>query len=91
MTATQMARLLKERYQIQVSERNMWRYVAESFKKKLLITTVHLEAVPGQEAQVDFEYISFIYDHLKDKSHKIYAFVMTLSYSRHHFIRFIFR
>ncbi len=90
MTATQMARLLDERYQVQVSERSMRRYVADSFKKKLLATTVHLEAIPGQEAQVDFGYVGYMVDPIKSKLRKAYAFVMTLSYSRHRFVRFVF-
>ena len=90
MTATQMARLLAESYQIQVSERSMRRYVAEFFKKKSPATTVHLETFPGQEAQVDFGSVGFMYDPLKNKYRKTYVFVMTLSYSRHRFVRFVF-
>lgn len=90
MTAVQMARLLGERYQIQVSERSMRRYVAEFFKKQLPVTTVHLETLPGQEAQVDFGYVGFMLDPVTRKSRKTYAFVMTLAYSRLRFVRFVF-
>lgn len=90
MTATQMARLLQERHQVEISDRSMRRYVAEAFKKKLLITTVHLETLPGQEAQVDFGYVGYMVDPLRGKRRKAYVFVMTLSYSRYRFVRFVF-
>jgi hypothetical protein len=54
-------------------------------------TTVHLITQPGQQGQVDFGYVGLLYDSIKGKLRKAYAFVMTLSHSRHRFVRFVFR
>lgn len=91
MTATQMVRLLQESLDLKVSERSMRRYVARHLKIQEKPSTVHLESLPGKEAQVDFGYVGFMQDPLAGKIKKAYAFIMTLSYSRYPFVRFVFR
>jgi hypothetical protein len=54
-------------------------------------STVHLEIEPGQQAQVDFGYVGLMRDPLSGKMRKAWAFIMTLSYSRYRFVRFVFR
>jgi transposase len=49
---------------------------------------VHTE--PGQEAQVDFGHVGQLYDPSKGKPRTAYAFVATLSYSRHQYAELVF-
>ena len=53
--------------------------------------TVHLEKKAGEEAQVDFGYAGMLFDPEKERMRKVWAFVMTLSYSRYPFVRFVHR
>ena len=53
--------------------------------------TVHLEKKAGEEAQVDFGYAGMLFDPEKERMRKVWAFVMTLSYSRYPFVRFVYR
>ena len=64
------------------SERSLGRYMATAFPK-LPKSTVHLLTVPAQEAQVDYGYVGII------NKRKTYAFVMTLSHSRHRYVEFV--
>jgi transposase len=45
--------------------------------------TVRLEVDPGQEAQVDFGFAGLLFDRELDRLRRAWAFVMTLSHSRH--------
>lgn len=51
---------------------------------------VRVERAPGEEAQVDFGYAGRMIDPATDTLRRTWAFVMTLSYSRHQYIRFVF-
>ena len=53
--------------------------------------TVRIETPPGEEAQVDFGYAGLMYDPETQKKRRTWAFIMTLSSSRHKFVRFVFR
>lgn len=64
------------------SRRSLSRYIAHHFPV-LPKSTVHLLTKPGSEAQVDYAYVG-IYN---DK--KTYAFIMTLSHSRHRYVEFV--
>jgi hypothetical protein len=50
-----------------------------------------MEVEPGKQAQVDFGDVGMMVDPLTGKLRKAWVFIMTLSYSRHRFVRFIFR
>ena len=52
--------------------------------------TVRVETKPGEEAQVDFGYAGYMVDPATDKKRKTWAFVMTLSWSRHQYVEFVF-
>lgn len=52
--------------------------------------TVRVECQPGEEAQVDFGYAGYMWDPEKDKRRRSWAFVMTLSWSRHQYVEFVF-
>ena len=88
MTAVQMVRLFGEQ-NIRISETSLRRYIAQHFPS-LPKSTVHLTTVPGRQAQVDFCYAGMMFDSLTQKMRKAYGFVMSLSHSRHRFVRFVF-
>jgi transposase len=52
-------------------------------------TTVRVERKPGEEAQVDFGYAGLMYDPQSGKLRRAWAFVMTLSFSRHQYVEFV--
>jgi transposase len=52
--------------------------------------TVRVETAPGEEAQVDFGYGGKMVDPATGELRKTWAFVMTLSWSRHQFVEFVF-
>lgn len=91
MTAKQVWRLLKETYQITVAYTTVKRYIRKEFPRVSPHVTVRIETPPGDEAQVDFGYAGIMYDPVMEKTRKTWAFIMTLSYSRHRFVRFVFR
>jgi len=51
--------------------------------------TVRVERSPGEEAQVDFGYAGYMLDEAGQRR-KAWEFVMTLSYSRHQYVEFVF-
>lgn len=53
-------------------------------------TFVRIETLPGQQAQVDFGSVGRMYNPDTGKDHNAYVFVMTLSFSRHQYIEFVF-
>ncbi len=52
--------------------------------------TVRVERKPGEEAQVDFGYAGRMIDPWTGELRKTWAFVMTLSWSRHQYVKFVF-
>lgn len=70
---------------------SVWRFV-HSLEPQLPDATVRVETKPGEEAQVDFGYAGLMRDPQSSSGQlrKTWAFVMTLSFSRHCFICFVF-
>jgi transposase len=91
MTAKQVWRLLREETELSVSYGTVKRYLRAEFQFGGPSVTVRLEVDPGSQAQVDFGYAGMMEDPETTKRRKAWAFVMTLSYSRHRFVRFVFR
>ena len=91
MTGKQVWRLLRETFSVEVGYTTLRRYLRKEFSYGRAKATVRLETPPGEEAQVDFGYAGLMYDPEKDKKRRTWAFVMTLSASRHRFVRFVFR
>lgn len=89
MTVTQMMRLLAEQGEF-ISETSLRRYIRQHFTK-MGKTTIHLETIPAQQAQVDYGYVGMLLDPISKKLRKSYAFIMTLAHSRHRFVYFVFR
>lgn len=52
--------------------------------------TVRVETRPGEEAQVDFGYSRLMLDPETETERKTWAFVMTLSWSRHQYVEFVY-
>lgn len=52
--------------------------------------TVRIERPPGEEAQVDFGYAGKLIDPQSGEARRAWAFVITLSWSRHQYVRFVF-
>lgn len=91
ITAKQIWRLFREEKGTRVGYCTMKRYLRAEFQFKAPVVTVRLEVAPGSQAQVDFGYAGMMRDPTSGKLRKAWAFIMTLSYSRHRFVRFVFR
>jgi transposase len=59
-------------------------------RPRVPLVVVRIETAPGQQAQVDFGGVGKMYDPVQKKLRPAYCFVMTLSWSRHQFVRFVF-
>jgi transposase len=79
---------LKER-EYTGSYSSVYRFVRNLEPKKPEVT-VRVETPPGQEAQVDFGFAGKMIDPETDKLRKTWVFVMTLSWSRHQYVEFVF-
>jgi len=54
------------------------------------VVSLVLKAEPGKEAQVDFGYVGVLFDPVTEKMRRAWVFVMTLSFSRHMFVKAVF-
>jgi hypothetical protein len=50
-----------------------------------------IEVEPGAEVQIDYAKMGLLYDPLTDKRKTVYAFIATLSYSRHKYVEFVYK
>jgi transposase len=91
ITAKQIWRLLREEHELSVGYSTVKRYLRREFDFGVPHVTVRIETPPGQQAQVDFCYAGLMYDPISERKRRAWAFIMTLSYSRHRFVRFVFR
>lgn len=94
MTGKQIRQLLLEQHRFEVSQRSLYRYLGQHCpgysETTHKLVTVRLSSIAGHQAQVDFGDVGKLYDPLKKKERRAYAFVMTLSHSRYRFVRFVF-
>jgi transposase len=91
MTISQVYRLLREQQGFDVSYMSVYRYVRSRIEPPSPSVTVRLHSDAGQQAQVDFGSVGLMKDPQTGKLRKAWAFVLILSYSRHRFVRFVFR
>jgi len=91
MTIQQVRRLLKEDHELEVSYMSLYRYVTRHVRPQEKPVTVRLHSAPAAQAQVDFGYAGLLVDPETGKPRRAWAFIMVLSYSRHRFVRFVFR
>jgi transposase len=66
----------------------VWRYL-QKLDPTAPTVTVRVETEPGMEAQVDFGYAGKMIDPNSGSLRKTWAFVMTLSWSRHQYVEFV--
>jgi transposase len=67
----------------------VWRFV-RSLEPTTPTAVLRLETPPGQEAQVDFGTAGPLVDPRDGRLKKAWLFVMTLSWSRHQYVEFVF-
>jgi transposase len=91
MTAKQAWRLFREESGEAVSYCTIKRYLRNRFQFGAPRNTVRLEVMPGSQAQVDFGYAGLMIEPETGRIRKTWAFIMTLSFSRHRFVRFVFK
>jgi transposase len=66
----------------------VYRFVRK-LKPKQPDTTVRVERKPGEEGQVDFGYAGYLLDPDTGQRRRAWAFVMTLAWSRHQYVEFV--
>jgi len=71
------------------SYQSVWRFVRR-LEPGLPEATVRVERGPGEEAQVDFGYAGKMVDPATGSLRRAWGFVMTLAYSRHQYVEFVF-
>jgi len=91
ITAKQIWRLFREKTGLPLGYCTMKRYLRSQFQFGAPPVTVRLEVSPGSQAQVDFGSAGMMVDPTTGKPRRAWAFIMALSYSRHRFVRFVFR
>lgn len=80
---------LQDDHEFEGSYAAVWRFIRH-LEPRTPEATVRIEVKPGEEAQVDFGYVGRILDPAADKMRKCWVFVMTLSWSRHQYVEFVF-
>jgi transposase len=68
---------------------SVWRFV-QRLEGPQTKATVRVERPPGDEAQVDFGYAGRMIDPATGQLRRSWGFVMTLAYSRHQYVEFVF-
>lgn len=91
MTIQQVQRLLGENHGLKISYMSVYRYITRHFRHPQRPVTVRLHSAPAEQAQVDFGYAGRLVDPETGRPRRAWAFLMVLSYSRHRFVRFVFR
>jgi len=54
-------------------------------------TTCRIETPPGRSVQIDYAKMGFLYDQVTRQNRSVYAFITTLSFSRHKYTEFVFK
>ena len=80
---------LSEDKEFTASYSAVWRFV-RALEPQTPEGFVRVETPPGDEAQVDFGYAGLMYDPATGTTRRAWAFVMTLSFSRHQYVEFVF-
>jgi transposase len=80
---------LSDDYGYQGSYASVWRFVRQ-LEPKRVAATVRIEVRAGEEGQVDFGSAGKLIDPQSGKARQAWAFVMTLSFSRHQYVEFVF-
>lgn len=89
MKPKQIYRILNREHEYPISYSSFNRYMNIKYPKPPR-NCLRLEVSAGEEAQVDFGSAGLMYDSGEKKRRRAHAFVMTLSYSRVHYVEFVF-
>lgn len=83
--------ILVERHEVEISYSSFKRFArSNQIKTGKDKTTCRLEKEPGLELQVDYAKVGMLYDPITRKRRTTYAFIGTLSSSRHKFVEFVY-
>jgi len=80
---------LQDEHHYSGSYSSVWRFVS-TLEPQRPDVVVRIEVKAGEEAQVDFGYAGLLLDPQTGQLRPAWAFVMTLSYSRHQYVEFVF-
>lgn len=80
---------LREQHSFAGHYQAVWRFVRKLQPSRPDVT-VRVEVAPGVEVQVDFGYAGMMFDPVNQKVRRTWAFVATLSWSRHQYVEFVF-
>ena len=80
---------LREEAGFEGSYSSVWRFV-RTLEPGTPEAMVRVETAPGEEAQVDFGFAGRMLDPKDGTLKRTWAFVMTLSFSRHQYVEFVF-
>lgn len=89
MTGKQVYRILAKEHDYTPSYSSFKRYMHIQYPKAPR-NCLRIEVGAAEEAQVDFGSAGLMYDTESGKMRRTHAFVMTLSYSRFHYVEFVF-
>lgn len=87
--ATAIHRRLRQSHGYTGSYGSVIRFL-RSLRPPVVEAVVRIETAPGKQAQVDFGTVGKMWDPVRKTLRTVYCFVMTLSWSRHMFVRFVF-
>ncbi len=89
-TVTTVHQRLRDEEGLAVGLTSFRRYVWREFpeeKARALATPPRPEVPPGEEGQIDYEYLGTWFDPVLERLRRVWAFVMVLAHSRHMFVR----
>lgn len=89
MKPKQVYRILQRDYDYDLSYASFNRYINLKYPKQPS-SCIRIETKAGEEAQVDFGSAGMMYDPDEGRLRRAHIFVMTLSYSRLHYVEFVF-
>jgi hypothetical protein len=85
----EVCRRLNGELKVKCSYAPVWHYVT-TLEGRVPEVTLRVETEAGEEGQVDFGYAGKMWDPLTRRMRKAWLFVMTLSWSRHQYVVFVF-
>ncbi|GAB4256143.1 MAG: hypothetical protein Kow00129_16780 [Thermoleophilia bacterium] len=88
-TVTTIHQRLRDEHGLQASVASVRRYVRAEFPNQAAraqVTVLKEDPPPGEEAQVDYEYLGTWLDPKSGRRQRVWAFVMVLAMSRHLFV-----
>ncbi len=89
VSIVEVCRRLNEELKVRCSYAPVWHFVTK-LEGRGREVVMRVETEPGEEGQVDFGYAGKMWDPVTSRVRKAWLFVMTLGYSRHQFVMFVF-